>query len=105
MIRRMLMAVALLGLMVVLLLRWIDVYTSSQPVPVTRVDVYADRITYRNRVYETPTLLAIGLKAASDPPRLIALHDCDSLEQLQWVIDVVRAEGQYEFEMLLPQNC
>jgi hypothetical protein len=72
---------------------------------VTRIDIYADRITYRTGVYETPSALAIGLAASSDPPRLVALHDCERLDVFEQVLDAVRAETEYSFQVELPDDC
>lgn len=72
---------------------------------VTRIDIYGDRITYRTGVYETTSALAIGLKAANDPPRLIELHDCGRLDVFEEVVDVVRQRGEYSFSVTLPEGC
>ena len=80
-----------------------QVFPRPQPI-VPRVDIYSDRITYRTRSYETATGLAIGLKAANEPPSLIELHDCNQFELFEDTIDVVRADGDYQFELVMPEG-
>lgn len=105
MIRMVLISVALLAMTAYLMFRVERIYTESQPPRVTRVDVYADRLTYRTGIYETPSTLAIGLKAANDPPRLVEVHGCDAVHRLASVLDVVRANGAADFEIVLPEGC
>ena len=105
MTRTMLVSLALLGLVVFLMFRWDAIYNSAQPPIVTRIDIYPDRLTYRTGVYQSVSALAIGLKAANDPPRLIELHDCDGTDRLGEVLDIVRANGDFEFEIVLPEDC
>jgi hypothetical protein len=50
-------------------------------------------------------LLAIGLKAANDPPRKIVLHDCRRQPEFEAVLDIVREQGYKEFEIDLPDAC
>jgi hypothetical protein len=70
-----------------------------------RLDVYADRFVYRDKTYRSASALAIGLKAARQPPEAIEVHDCAALEQLQQVLGVVRAEGRLQAEVILPEQC
>jgi hypothetical protein len=72
---------------------------------VTRVDIYEDRLEYRARRYETTTALAIGMKAARDAPRIIELHDCARLSDLEAVLDLVRTLGQENLSIVLPEDC
>jgi hypothetical protein len=105
MTRALLISVVCLGMLVYFLLRLESSYYDAQPPIVTRIDVYADRITYRTGVYQSISALSIGLKAARDPPAVIALHDCDGFERLQAVIQAVRAEVPGDFEIALPEDC
>jgi hypothetical protein len=105
MIRAVLISVGLLGLVVYFMYRWQAMVMDGQPPALTRLDIYQDRITYRNGIYSGPSTLAIALKANRNPPRLIEVHSCDALVKLSAVVDVVRAEGALDFEILLPEDC
>lgn len=70
-----------------------------------RLDVYADRFVYRDKTYRSVTALAVGLKAARQPPEAIEVHDCEALEQLQPVLGAVRAQGPLQAEIVLPEQC
>lgn len=105
MYRMILVSVAVLGLITFFIFRWQHLVDEARPPLVTRVDIYPDRITYRNGTYATPSTLSIGLKANNDPPRLIEVHGCDALPRLGAVLDVVRDEGAADFEIVLPQGC
>lgn len=105
MVRMILVSVAVLGLVTFFVFRWQRLVEEAQPPLVTRVDIYPDRLTYRNGFYATPSTLAIGLKASKDPPRLIQVHTCEAMPKLAQVLDVVRAEGMTDFEVLLPDDC
>ena len=105
MVRSVLFSVALSALLVYGVLRMQAVYEQGLAERVTRVDIYADRITYRLSQYQTPSLLRIGLMAAKDPPRKVALHDCSRMDDFEVVIDIVRGEGYTEFDIELPDAC
>jgi hypothetical protein len=105
MVRMILVSVAVLGLVTFFVFRWQRLVQQAQPPLVTRVDIYPDRLRYRNGFYATPSNLAIGLKASRDPPRLIQVHACEAMPQLAPVLDVIRAEGMTNFEVLLPDDC
>lgn len=105
MTRTLLVSVALLGLMAFMMIRWESFYTSAQPPIVTRVDVYADHMTYRAGVYPTVTALGIGLKAANDPPEVVELHDCGRRDDLEAVLDLLREQGSFSFDIILPDHC
>jgi len=105
MVRAVLFSVALSALLIYSVLRVQSAYERAQPLRVTRIDIYSDRITYRNNKYPTPSLLAIGLKAANDPPKLLALHDCARLEDFEAIVDIVRDQGFLSFKVELPEGC
>ena len=81
------------------------VYEAGMPERVTRVDIFADRITYRTSHYSTPRLLEIGIKAANDPPKKLALHDCARMDEFEQVLDSLRELGYASLEIELPDNC
>jgi hypothetical protein len=105
MIRSVLMSVVLLAALIYTVLRLHAVYEQGLASRVTSIDIYADRITYRTSRYPTPSLLAIGLKAANDPPQKIVLHDCEREQDFEAVIDIVREQGYRNFEIELPDAC
>jgi hypothetical protein len=105
MIRSVLMSVALLAILMFTVFRLHGVYLEGLAQRVTRVDIYPDRIAYRTNRYPTPSLLAIGLKAANDPPELLALHDCGRMDDFEAVIDLMRELGYTDFEVELPESC
>lgn len=105
MIRSVLFSVALSAILIYAVLRMQAVYEATLAERVTRIDVFADRITYRMSHYSTPTLLGIGLKAANDPPEKLALHDCSRMGVFEAVIDEVREQGYTRFEIELPDAC
>jgi hypothetical protein len=103
MVRSVLSSVALLALLIYGVLRIQSAYEERLDFNrVTRVDIYADRITYRNNMYATTSLLANGLKAIKDPPRKVELHVCARMDEFADVLDVLRTEGYREFEVELP---
>ena len=105
MIRGVLFSLALSLLLIYAVLRLQSVYVEGIPERVTRVDIYSDRITYRTGTYYSATQLAIGLKAAQDPPQALALHHCGQNDELESVIDVLREQGFTSFEIELPEDC
>jgi hypothetical protein len=105
MIRSVLFSVVLSAALIYTVLRLHSVYEQGLASRVTSIDIYADQITYRTSHYPTPSLLAIGLKAANDPPRKITLHDCDREHDFEAVIDIVREQGYRDFAIELPDAC
>lgn len=105
MIRSVLFSVALSALLIYAVYRMVALFELARPEGVTRIDVYADRITYRTSSYETISRFAIGLKAAQEPPRIIGLHDCASMDEFEAVIDVLREQGFTSFAVELPDDC
>ena len=107
MVRSVLFSVFLLGLLLYAIMQLQSTYEERRmsTVRVTAIDIYADRITYRNNVYSTPSLLSNGLKAVHDPPRLVELHLCSRMSVFEDVLEVVRQQGYSEFEVKLPAGC
>lgn len=105
MIRSVLYSVALSGLLIYGVLRVESVYDETLAQRVTRIDIFADRITYRTSHYSSPSLLGIGLKAANDPPKMVALHDCARMDDLEAVLDELRLQGYTEFGIEMPDGC
>ena len=106
MIRSVLFSVALSALLIYAIFRLQSAYEQRLAFNrITTIDIYADRITYRTNVYSTTSLLANGLKAVHDPPKKVKLHVCSRMDDLEAVIDVVRAEGYMDFEVDLPEGC
>jgi hypothetical protein len=105
MIRSVLMSVVLLAALIYTVLRLHSVYEEGLASRVTRIDIFEDQITYRTSHYPTASLLAIGLKAANDPPEKVALHDCDRMTEFEEVLEIVREQGHSRFEIELPDNC
>ncbi|HEY5665130.1 MAG TPA: hypothetical protein VIV64_00300 [Gammaproteobacteria bacterium] len=105
MVRSVLFSVALSAILVFTVLRLHAVYQEGLALRVTRVDIYPDRISYRTNHYPTPSLLGIGLKAANDPPELVALHDCSRMQDFEAVIDLMREQGYTDFDVELPEGC
>jgi hypothetical protein len=103
MVRSVLFSVALSALMIYAVLQLQSTYEQRLAVNrVTRIDIYADRITYRNNLYATTSLLANGLEAVKDPPQKVELHVCSRMSDFEAVLDVVRKQGYSEFEIELP---
>ena len=105
MIRLVLFSVVLLGAILFFIYRWQAMVTRAQPPLVTRVDVYVDDIDYRNGHYATPSTLAIALKANRALPKIVEVHECAAVARLAGVLDVVRAAGADDFQIVLPENC
>lgn len=105
MIRSVLFSVVLSSALIYTVLRLHSVYEQGLASRVTSIDIYADQINYRTSHYPTPSLLAIGLKAANDPPQKIVLHDCTRENDFEAVIDIVRELGYQDFEIELPEAC
>jgi hypothetical protein len=105
MIRSVLFSAVLSAALIYAVLRLHSVYEDGLAARVTSIDIFSDRITYRTSHYPTPSLLAIGLKAANDPPRKIVLHDCRRQREFEAVLDIVREQGYKEFEIDLPDAC
>jgi hypothetical protein len=105
MIRGVLFSVALSALLIYAVYRMVDLYEAAMPERVTRVDIYAEHITYRTSEYPSTSLFAVGLKAAHDPPKYLGLHDCTRMDTLGTVVEILRAEGYTSFEIELPDGC
>jgi hypothetical protein len=105
MIRGVLFSVVLSGILIFVVVRMSALYEEALPERVTRVDIYSDRITYRTNSYASPSLLAIGLKAAHDAPEKLALHDCSRMEEFETVIGILREQGYSSLDIELPDDC
>jgi hypothetical protein len=105
MVRQVMFSVALSAIMIYAILRMQSVYEATLTERVTRVDIFSDRITYRTSQYSSPSLLAIGIKAAQDPPEKLALHDCDRMDDFEAVLDALRDQGYTDLEIELPEGC
>lgn len=105
MVRGVMISVVLSGVLVFTVYRIYSVYQEGMPARVTRIDIYADRMTYRTNRYPTPSLLEIGLKAANDPPEVVALHDCSRRDDFETVIEILRELGYGSFDIELPDDC
>jgi hypothetical protein len=105
MVRTVVISVFLLGLVCFFIFRWQRMVDDAQPPLVTRVDIYSDRIVYRNGNYASPSTLSIALKANNSLPEIVEVRDCAAANQLAGVLDVVRAEGAKTFKIVLPEDC
>ncbi|MGW8369255.1 MAG: hypothetical protein ACWGPN_11330 [Gammaproteobacteria bacterium] len=105
MIRTVLISVVLLGILLFAILRLQSVYEGGLPERANSIDIYAERITYRTRSYDTPSSLSIGLRASTDKPDKVVLHDCSRMNDLETVIDLLRAQNQTSFDIELPDGC
>lgn len=70
-----------------------------------RLDVYEDRFEYRFRVYPSLSALAIALDVSSEPLGVIQIRDCGSLARAREVFELVRAYGEHDFEVVVPDVC
>jgi hypothetical protein len=105
MIRSVLLSVVLLAVLLYAITRLVAMLQGAMPERVTRIDVYADRITYRAHTYETTSQLAVGLKAAGDPPQKLAVHDCARMDELAVILDLLRRQGMSNVDVELPDDC
>lgn len=105
MVRMILISVLLLGMVLFFIFRWQAMVTDAQPPLVTRVDVYADRLTYRNGVYASTSTLAIALQANNARPEIVEVRECGAVGRLAEVLDVIRRHGAVDFEIVLPEDC
>ncbi len=105
MLRAILVSVALLGLVCYFIFRWQAMVTAAQPPLMTRVDIESNQLVYRNIGYASPANLAIALKASRQLPEIVEVRDCAAMSQLAGVLDVVRAAGAADFELILPEDC
>ncbi len=105
MVRGVLISVALLGVLMYAVVRIVDMFQQAMPEYVTRIDIHSDRFVYRTNSYATSSLLEIGLKVAKDPPEKIGLHDCERMDELEDVVDIMRRLGYTNFEIELPRAC
>ena len=105
MIRSVLLSVLLLAVLLYAVTRLVAMMQGAMPERVTRIDVYADRITYRTNTYETTSQLAVGLKAAGDPPHKLAIHDCGRMDDLAVILNLLRQQGMSNVDIELPDDC
>jgi hypothetical protein len=105
MIRNVMISLALSAALIYIVLRLAAIFEAAAPAPVTRIDIYGDRITYRTNRYLSPSLLAIGLQTVNDPPRLLALHVCGRMEDFAAVVQILRDQGYSSFDVELPDDC
>jgi hypothetical protein len=105
MTRMILVSVALLGLVCYFIFRWQALVTAAQPPLLTRVDIYSDRIEYRNGSYASASTLSIAMKANTRLPEVVAVHDCAAVSMLPGVLDVIRLAGAVDFQIELPEDC
>ena len=105
MTRSVFFSLALSALLIYAVIRMVDLFERATPMPLTRVDVYADHIDYRTSRYPTPSRFAIGLKAVREPPAVLGLHDCASMDRFEAVLQILREEGYSSFAIELPEDC
>jgi len=105
MIRGVLVSVVLSGVLIFAVTRIAELYDQGASDRLTRIDIFSDRIVYRTRHYPTPSRLAIGLKAERDPPRVLALHDCERMNTFAEVLEILREQGYSTFDIELPDAC
>lgn len=105
MVRAVLFSVALSGFLIYGIFRLQAIYEEGLPERVVRIDIYTDRIAYRTSSYLTPSQLEIGIKAAKEPPEVVALHDCSRMQDFESVVDVLRSQGFTSFKVELPSDC
>lgn len=105
MLKAILFSVALSALLIYGMLRLQTIYEARQPERVVRIDIHPDRITYRTGSYATASLLAIGIKAAGEPPEIVALHSCERMADLEAVVDLLREQDYMSFAVELPTDC
>jgi hypothetical protein len=105
MVRSVLFSVGLSLLLIYGVLRLQAMYQETLSPGVMRVDIYADRITYRTNRYPNASLFGIGLKAAKVAPDIVVLHDCQRMDDFEEVIDELRSQGYSGFELDIPNDC
>ena len=105
MIRGVLFSVVLSAILVFAVYRIADMLERASPAPVTRVDIFADHITYRTSDYASVPRFATGLKTVNVPPQILALHDCAGTETFEAVLDILREQGFTSFSIELPRDC
>jgi hypothetical protein len=105
MVRMIIISVVLLGMVLFFIFRWQAMVARTQPPLVTRVDIYSDRLTYRNGNYTTTSNLAIALQANNAAPEIVEVRDCAAVARLGDVLEVVRRYGAVDFQIVLPENC
>jgi hypothetical protein len=69
------------------------------------INIYADRYEFRLGRYETTRALRIALEASTEVPVAVEVHDCEARERLEPVLDLVRARGQYNLSIIMPDDC
>jgi hypothetical protein len=105
MIRTVFISVALLAILIFAILRMQSVYEEGLPERVLSIDIYNNEIVFRTRSYETLSALAIGVRASTDKPEKVILHDCARIEDFESVVELLRAQGQTQFDVELPDDC
>ena len=73
--------------------------------PPVRLDVFEDGFEYRFRTYPSLNALAIALDVSDEPLGVIRIRDCGALPRTQAVFELVRAHGEYDFEIVVPEAC
>lgn len=73
--------------------------------PPVRLDVFEDRFEYRYRTYPSLSALAIALDVSGEPLGVIRIRDCGALAHAQTVFELVRAHGEFDFEVVVPEAC
>jgi len=69
------------------------------------IDVYADHYEYRFNTYTSARRLSIALQASTDDVVELNVRDCVSEERLTEVLNVLRAQGQANVAISLPDDC
>ena len=94
--------VVALSALVYLAAQWMFLPTVAPPV---RLDVFEDRFEYRYRTYPSLSALAIALDVSGEPLGVIRIRECGALAQVQSVFELVRAQGENDFEVVVPETC
>lgn len=69
------------------------------------IDVYEDRYEYRFSSYTSLRRLAIALEASTDELREVNVRECVDEAHLIELLDLLRAHGQVNVAVSLPDNC
>ncbi len=69
------------------------------------LDVFGDRFEYRYRSYPSISALSIALEVSNEPLGVIEIRECAALPQLQSVLELVRARGDSDFDVIVPEIC
>lgn len=73
--------------------------------PPVRLEVFEDRFEYRYRAYPSLSALAIALDVSSEPLGVVRIRECGALPRARAVFELVRAHGEYDFEIVVPESC